>query len=42
MPEELIMNTDSKKLMSYLKDKGKLTDLTLDKLSYIHYTSYAI
>ena len=30
MPEELIMNTNSKKLISFLKNKGKLSDLTID------------
>ncbi|QGU96213.1 phosphatase [Clostridium bovifaecis] len=30
MPEELIMNTDHRKLISYLKSKGKLKDISLD------------
>jgi len=30
MPEDLIMNTDYKKLISYLKSKGKLEDINLD------------
>jgi len=30
MPEELIMNTNSNKLIDFLKNKGKLTNLTLD------------
>ena len=30
MPEELIMNTNSNKLIDFLKNKGKLSNLTLD------------
>lgn len=30
MPEELIMNTDENKIIKYLKNKGKLSDLKLD------------
>ncbi|WMJ80515.1 phosphatase [Clostridium sp. MB40-C1] len=30
MPEELIINTDEKKLIRYLKDKGKIKDIKLD------------
>lgn len=30
MPEELIMNTKSGKILRYLKNKGKLEDLQLD------------
>ena len=30
MPEELIMNTNSEKLIVFLENKGKLTDLSLD------------
>lgn len=30
MPEELIMNTDKKKLLSYLKKKGRLLNLDID------------
>ena len=30
MPEELIINTDEKKLLTYLKSKGKLKDLVID------------
>lgn len=30
MPEELIMNTESSKIINYLKGKGKLDDLQLD------------
>lgn len=30
MPEELIMNINNKKLINFLKNKGKLADLTLD------------
>ncbi len=30
MPEELIMNTESSKIIKYLKNKGKLEDLQLD------------
>jgi putative hydrolase len=30
MPQELIMNTESSKILKYLKNKGKLKDLKLD------------
>lgn len=38
MPEELIMNAKEEKIIEYLKEKGKLKDISIDKFRQYTYT----